>query len=162
MKCQGSRLHGIPVLHFAIWKCTTLTVCWEKQPRTKVHQDFNKLLQQTKGNQQQKHPLCFIHHFYRAAVSIDRTCIFPVRFFEAEIHIHTFYTLLMAGLGAGMPKCSRMDPSCCLCSPELGTRLWQTQVSLQHTVHRPSVPAKLLQTRRQNVRVFLPCSSPVS
>lgn len=40
-----------------LWHVPVCQVCWEKQPRTKVHRDVNKLL--TKGNHQQKHPLCF-------------------------------------------------------------------------------------------------------
>lgn len=104
----------------------------------------------------------FSHHFSCPAVSIDRTCTFPVWFFRAEIHIHAFYTLPMAGLGAGMLKRSRMDPSCCLCSPLLSPWPQQIQVSLQHAVHRPSVPAKLLQSGRQKVGLFsFPCTSPV-
>lgn len=62
----------------------------------------------------------------------------------------------MASLRSGVPQWSRMDPAAVCAIPMLSTHPQQTQDSLHHTVHRPSVPAKLLQSRRQNVGFFLP------
>lgn len=122
--------------------------------------------------------MCFLFpiHLYCLAVPRDRTSTFPSRFFQAETHIHAFYTSPTAGSGdvqaaRGSQACHRRgrDAPDLLCGPVSSTQLQQATCGLSaaccsQAISSSQAPAVQKASEVEMIFFFFPfpCTNPVS
>lgn len=138
-----------------LWHAPVCQVCWEKQPRTKVHRDVNKLL--TKGNHQQKHPLCF-PIIFSVLQSLQTGLAHFLSGFSKQkyTYVHSIPCPWDAW-EQGCPSAAGCTQAAVCAAP-----CWAQSRSRPRALCSTlcTNPAKFLQSRKQNVFVFLALHKP--